>query len=112
MRKRLGALIAACVVAAALAAPVGAITYNAEEDFVHDYVGLIVFYQAPDESDETGDWFSHRCSGTLISPTVFVTAGHCTEGPDGDAPDDVAPDGIEGRIYFCLLYTSPSPRDS
>jgi hypothetical protein len=86
MLKRLGALIAAIVAAAALAAPVGAITYNAQEDFVHDYVGLLVFYTDPDPV--TGDPFSHRCSGTLISPTVVVTAGHCTDGVDN------------GRAYF------------
>ena len=87
MRKRLAALVAACLAVGALAAPVGAVTYNAQEDFVHDYVGLAVFYL--DEPDpETGDPFSHRCSGTLISPTVFVTAGHCTDGVD------------KGRIYF------------
>ena len=62
-----------------------AITGNYEKDFVHDDVGLVVFYTEPDEN---GDIFSHRCSGTLISPTVVVTAGHCTTGVD------------EGRIYW------------
>jgi V8-like Glu-specific endopeptidase len=40
----------------------------------HPYVGLMV------AQDADGDplW---RCSGTLISPTVFLTAGHCTEDP-------------------------------
>lgn len=77
------------VVAAALvsfAGSAGAITGNFEKDFTHDAVGLLVFYTTPDP--ETGDPFSHRCSGTLISPTVMVTAGHCTEGVD------------EGRVYF------------
>jgi hypothetical protein len=86
MRRRFAALVAALVMAAAVATPVGAITLNAHEDFVHDYVGLLAFYTTPDP--ETGDPFSHRCSGTLISPTVVVTAGHCTDGVD------------EGRMYF------------
>ena len=64
----------------------GAITGNYTDDFVHDNVGLLVFYTTPDAV--TGDPFSHRCSGTLISPTVMVTAGHCTEGVD------------DGRVYF------------
>jgi len=75
MRKRVAALFAMLVAATAFAAPVGAITYNAEKDFVHDFVGLFVFYTTPDPV--TGDPFSHRCSGSLISPTIFVTAGHC-----------------------------------
>jgi len=86
MRHRLAAAAAACILALALAAPAAAVTGNAQEDFVHDYVGLLVFYTTPDP--ETGDPFSHRCSGSLISPTVIVTAGHCTEGVD------------EGRAYF------------
>lgn len=36
----------------------------------HPYVGLVVF----DDADGPA-W---RCSGTLLSPTVFLTAGHCT----------------------------------
>jgi secreted trypsin-like serine protease len=39
----------------------------------HPYVGLMV------AQDEFGNpmW---RCSGTLLSPTLFLTAGHCTYG--------------------------------
>jgi hypothetical protein len=36
-------------------------------------VGLAVFYDAQGE-------FSHRCSGSLLTPRVFVTAGHCVAG--------------------------------
>ena len=64
----------------------GAITGNYTKDFTHDAVGLLVFYTPNTPAGE--DPFSHRCSGTLISPTVMVTAGHCTEGVD------------EGRVYF------------
>src|SRR5829696_6182314 len=88
MRRRLALLAAAVVgiLAIGTANPAGAITGNYQKDFVHDYVGLLVFYTTPDP--DTGDPFSHRCSGTLISPTVIVTAGHCTEGVDS------------GRVYF------------
>ena len=85
MRKLRAALLALALAAVA-ATPASAITYNAEKDFVHDYVGLLVFYTDPDP--DTGDIFSHRCSGTLISATLIVTAGHCTEGVE------------EGRAYF------------
>jgi hypothetical protein len=86
LRKRIVLTLAALLAFAAIATPVKAITGNYEKDFVHDYVGLMVFYTTPDPV--TGDPFSHRCSGSLISPTVMVTAGHCTAGVD------------EGRVYF------------
>ncbi len=40
----------------------------------HPYVGLMVAQTA----DGTPLW---RCSGTLVAPQLFVTAGHCTEAP-------------------------------
>ena len=63
------------------AAPAGAITGNYVEDLDHPYVGLVTFY------DETGE-FSHRCSGSLLTETVFLTAGHCTDG------------ATTARVYF------------
>lgn len=51
-----------------------AITDGEPDGDGHPYVGLMV---AQTESG-TVLW---RCSGTLISPTVFLTAGHCTEAP-------------------------------
>lgn len=39
----------------------------------HPYVGLLLFQGAPG----AGTWL---CSGALLSPTVVLTAGHCTDG--------------------------------
>jgi hypothetical protein len=86
MLKRLALLAVIAAALVSFAGSAGAITGNYEKDFTHGAVGLLVFYTTPDP--ETGDPFSHRCSGTLISPTVMVTAGHCTEGVD------------KGRVYF------------
>ncbi len=69
------------IVLAITAGPTGAITGTFVEDFEHPYVGLAVFY------DSSGQ-FSHRCSGSLLTPTVFLTAGHCVEG------------ATSARVYF------------
>ena len=47
---------------------------GAPDGDAHPYVGLMV---AKDNAG-TPLW---RCSGTLLSSTVFLTAGHCTESP-------------------------------
>jgi hypothetical protein len=86
MRKRTIVLAALSAALVTFVGSAGAITGNYTDDFVHDNVGLLVFY-TPD-TPPGGDPFSHRCSGTLISPTVMVTAGHCTDGVD------------TGRVYF------------
>jgi hypothetical protein len=67
----LGALVVGLVLGAG---PANAVTDGELDGNGHPYVGLMVAQRA------NGDplW---RCSGTLISARVFVTAGHCTEAP-------------------------------
>jgi hypothetical protein len=72
-------VISVLVVAAALVAhvsPVGAISGGQLDGTLHPNVAMIVFYQ-PDGR--------FRCSATLVSPTVLVTAAHCTAGVRGKA---------------------------
>jgi hypothetical protein len=71
------ALFASLIAVLALgASPAGAITGNYSDDNVHTYVALIAFY-------DKDDVFTHRCSGSLITPSVFLTAGHCTDASTG-----------------------------
>lgn len=56
------------------AVPALAVTNGEPDSGEHPYVGLMV----ADDAEGNPMW---RCTGTLISPTVFLTAGHCTEPP-------------------------------
>ena len=58
------------------AAPAAAITGGSPDGEGHPNVGALV---SPTQYDD-GTWL--YCSGTLIAPTVFLTAAHCAE--DGD----------------------------
>jgi hypothetical protein len=62
------------ILALVLAGTALAITNGEPDDGRHPYVGLMV----ADDADGNPLW---RCTGALISPTVFLTAGHCTEPP-------------------------------
>jgi trypsin len=69
------ALITSAVAAVLVpAAPAGAIV-GGSRDEVHTNVGLVRFTTADGR---------FRCSGTLVSQRVVLTAGHCTEGPATD----------------------------
>lgn len=57
-----------------------AVMYGQPDNGAHPYVGLAVFFDA-----SGAGW---RCSGTLLSPTVFLTAGHCTYG------------AVSARVWF------------
>lgn len=57
-----------------MATPAYAITYGEPDGSRHPNVGGLVAPQAYSD----GTWL--YCSGTLISPTVFLTAAHCDEG--------------------------------
>jgi V8-like Glu-specific endopeptidase len=74
VKKTLLAALAALVLLMGGLSPAGAVTDGYfDADNTYDYVGIMVAL------DANGDplW---RCSGTLLSPTLFLTAGHCTDG--------------------------------
>jgi secreted trypsin-like serine protease len=74
MRTKLLFLVGLFLALAVLAAPVAAITWG-EPDTEHTNVGAMV-----NDYPNWGLWQS--CTGTLIHPRVFLTAGHCTEDLD------------------------------
>jgi len=78
MRSRLGRIIGICALALGLtslpALSATAITGGEPDGNAHPNVGLILYYQ-PDGR--------FRCTATLVSPTVLVTAAHCTLGTLG-----------------------------
>src|SRR5438067_4759178 len=84
LRRTLALVVLAAGLTTLGASPAGAITGNYQQDFAHSYVGLVAFY------DSAGN-FTHRCSGSLIAPSVFLTAGHCTDATTG---------ATQARIWF------------
>ncbi|KAB2809371.1 trypsin-like serine protease [Pimelobacter simplex] len=77
MRARLLTLVVAALAATGLvfpASPATASTGGTADGNLHPNVGLIAFYDADGR---------FRCSATLVSPTVLITAAHCTSGTLG-----------------------------
>ena len=74
MKKTIVLALFVFALAALAISPLRAVTDGEPDNGRHPYVGLMV------AQDAKGNplW---RCSGTLLSATVYLTAGHCTEAP-------------------------------
>jgi hypothetical protein len=87
--KRLLRLLAAAAAAAAFGVmPANAVIGGAPDGNAHPYVGVSVYFDA----NGVPLW---GCSGTLVSPTLYVTAGHCA-GPETPG----APRPVSAQLWF------------
>lgn len=73
MSKRLLVTLTVLTLLLITATPAAAITYGEPDGGDHPYVGFAAFY------DQYGTAL-RSCSGSLLSSTIFLTAGHCTTG--------------------------------
>lgn len=91
-RSLIGLVVVAVAAGVVATAPAMAIT-GGGPDTTHTNVGLVRFTTAAGR---------FRCSGTLIAPTVVLTAGHCTEGPATNVfvsfDDALQPDPLQPGI--------------
>src|SRR5205809_5721335 len=93
-------VIVGCLLPAASAS---AITNGAPDGNGHPEVGALLAQQAyPD-----GTWA--ECTGTLISPTVFLTAAHCDEGVSRVAVTfDPSYSPTKGTTYWGTYHADPA----
>ena len=108
-RSLLATLLATFALFGAMITPAAAVTHGTPDGNGHPYVGLMV------AKDAAGNplW---RCTGTLLSTTLFLTAGHCTEAPaataeiwfDADMQTDARAKGYptDGQVSG-TTYTHP-----
>lgn len=102
MRRAIAAF-AAMVALLLLPVGVGAITYGGLDGEGHPEVGALL---AP-EAYSDGTWAA--CSGTLISPTVFLTAAHCDVGEISvEVTFDSSYDPETGATYSGTWYADPN----
>jgi secreted trypsin-like serine protease len=107
MKKLLSALVAVTGLLLILPSPAIAITDGAPDTGNrYPFVGLLAFRDADGE-------YMHRCSGTLLTPTIVLTASHCTDGTSivhayfsFQVPDDFRenPVGVLGTPHTNPLY--------
>ncbi len=74
-RRRLATLLAICAATLAVVVPIRAITNGELDGNRHPAVVLLLM--------EVNGQPAFRCSGTLLSPTVLLTANHC-DGEQGE----------------------------
>ena len=99
-------ILAACGAVAAglaLASAAGAITYGGPDGNGHPEVGALL---APVAYSD-GTWTT--CSGTLISPRVFLTAAHCDQGVSRVAVTfDSHYDAATGSTHWGTWHANPA----
>lgn len=104
----------AVVIVIAGSGPAFAITHGEPDGDDHPYVGLLIF--------DVGGSPAWRCTGTLLNPSVMLTAGHCTFGATGgrvwfesdvdSAPGTNYPLGGGTAIEFAAIFSHPDYEDS
>ena len=113
-------LVAVTALLMVMVAPASAITKGGVVDSGEEYpyVGLMVAFVEDAEGELVASW---RCTGTLVSSKLFVTAGHCTDGADWveiwfdyDVTDAVASNygEVGGGDASGTPYTHPDYVDS
>jgi hypothetical protein len=101
MRKLVAVAVAVCAVV--LVAGAGAITNGVPDGNGHPEVGALLAQQAFSD----GTW--EECTGTLISPTVFLTAAHCDEGVSRVAVTfDTSYSAPKGTTYWGTWHADPA----
>ena len=104
LRRALTAVGLTALLTAGTTAAASAVTGGELDGNAHPNVALIAFY------DGTG---RTRCSATLVSPTILVTAAHCTDGTVGKTAvtfktlvDDAPPADLPGATDPTVGYTA------
>ena len=104
MTKSVRTLTASLVAALTVVSTAAAITGGRVDGNAHPYVGALVV-----NGEVT-------CSGVLVAPTVFATAGHCTAGLAPDATVEVSFDSSLDPSRWSLLggtaHTDPAYKGS
>lgn len=77
MKKLTIGVVFGLILVLAISGVAGAITNGQPDGDNHPYVGLLVFDADIPDVGVVPAW---RCTGALLSPTVVLTAGHCTDG--------------------------------
>lgn len=108
-----GLLISALATALAVT-PAAAITNGQPDGMLHPNVGALVPPAGVGELPWITGPAGNFCSGTLVAPRIFLTAGHCTEGARdaGFGPTDVRVTfdpviGPDRTFYSGTYHTHP-----
>lgn len=104
LRRTLAAIGLTTLLVAGTAVAASAITGGEVDGNAHPNVALIAYYDAAGRQ---------RCSATLVSPTVLLTAAHCTDGAVGKTAvtftplvDEAPPSDLPGAVDPTAGYTA------